>query len=353
MINAFGWSPALQSFFAPLAAEGLAPARVVAHHRNRLHLVCEAGERDGHLAGRFLHDAAEGELPVVGDWVGVDAGGAIRARAPRRSVFKRKDPSGGVQAICANVDCALLVTGLDGDFNPRRIERYLIAARDGGAAPFIVLTKADLCTDAADRVRAVEAVAGGAPVAALSAQIGEGLDALAPTLSRGITAILLGSSGAGKSTLLNRLMGRAVMATGAVRADDDKGRHTTRHRELFLLPGGAMLIDAPGLRELALDVGADALDASFADIAALAARCRFGDCRHAGEPGCAIEEALSGGALTPARWAAYQKLQREIAFDMRRGDLGAEAAARTKWKAIHRQSRARETFRRRNRDWET
>ena len=356
MIELFGWSDALHASFAPQLEQGRMPARVTAHHRGLWRVVTAEGERNARLSGRFALDAAQGEHPVVGDWLacgGQDGSDdlIIHALLPRASVFTRRAVSGGgVQFIAANIDIVFLVAALNGDLNLRRLERYLVAARESGAAPVIVLTKSDLAEDAGAAVREVEAIAGGAPVAALSARTGVGLDGLSPWLQPGRTAALLGSSGAGKSTLLNALAGTALMDTGAIRASDDRGRHTTTHRELFRLPGGALLIDTPGMREFGVLAEDAALEASFADVAELMTQCRFGDCAHATEPGCAVLAALADGALSDERWKAYQKLQKELDFEARRDDPKAQAEHRAHWKQIHKSQRAKNKFRARGED---
>jgi ribosome biogenesis GTPase len=348
MIKDFGWSDALQAAFEPHAAAGLSPARVVAHHRGLWRLVTDAGDCAGRLSGRFAAEAGAGEHPVVGDWLaisrvdGANGDALIHALMPRKSAFARRAAGGvGVQIVAANVDIAFLVAALNNDLNPRRLERYLIAARDSGAAPVVVLTKADLSSDLDAERQAVIDIAAGAPVVTLSALTGEGVEALQRWLLPGVTAALLGSSGAGKSTLLNALAGEELMSTRAVREGDDRGRHTTTHRELFRLSGGALLIDTPGMRELGLVADEAALDESFADITELIPLCRFSDCTHASEPGCAILAAQADGSLSAERWQSYLKLQRELAFVIRKEDPAAEAANKTRWKQIHKTQRAK------------
>ena len=352
MIDLFGWSEALQAAFAPHAAQGFVPARVLAQHRGLWRVITAEGERTARLSGRFAGDAAPGEHPVVGDWLAVSNDGSpdeviVHALIPRHSVFSRNAVSGGgVQVIAANVDVALLVAALNADLNLRRLERYLVAARESGAAPVIVLTKTDLSADPVKEISHVEEIAGGAPVVALSALTGDGLDGLTPWLKPGMTAALLGSSGAGKSTLLNALAGTRLMDTGAIRDSDDRGRHTTTHRELFRLPSGALLVDTPGMREFSVLAGDAALEASFADIVELFPQCRFGDCKHTTEPGCAVLAALADGSLSDERWRAYLKLQSELAFEARKGDPAAEAAHRRHWKQLNKSQRARNKMRR-------
>jgi ribosome biogenesis GTPase / thiamine phosphate phosphatase len=352
----YGWSDALQIDFAPFAALGLTPARVTAHHRALWRLATSDGELGGRMSGRFALEAGPGEHPTVGDWLAVSRVGEsddaiIHALLPRRSVFTRRGAGDvGVQVVAANVDVAFLVAAMNADLNVRRLERYLVATRDSGATPVIVLTKADLSEDREAAAAAVEAVAGGAPVVIVSAKQGEGMDVFDAWLKPGVTAALLGSSGAGKSTLLNALAGRALMDTGAVREGDDRGRHTTTHRELFQLPGGALLVDTPGMRELGLLDVEEALDVSFDDVTSLFGECRFNDCSHGTEPGCAVLAALADGSLREDRWSAYLKLQKELEFVATREDPAAAFAKRQKWKQIHKAQRAKYRHRDRNED---
>ncbi len=343
MLELYGWRSALQQYANNIDHS---PARVIARYRDLWRVVTEHGERTARLSGRFAFEAAVGGYPVVGDWIAASEIGAneatIHSVLPRTGVFKRRAAGGEhAQIVAANIDVALIVAALNGDLNPRRIERYLVAARDANAAPVVVLTKADLSLDPAADAARIAAVAAGAPVIALSALEMSGVEQLDTWLTPGATAVLLGSSGAGKSTLLNALAGAERMPTGAIRASDDRGRHTTTHRELFRIAGGALIIDTPGMRELGLLAEDGALDASFADVAALAARCGFHNCTHESEPGCAVSDALASGALEPGRWRGYKKLQRELAYAARREDPEAEAAERLKWKSIHKAQRAR------------
>jgi len=345
LINQFGWSEALSQQFAPFAEQGLIPGRVVVQHRGQYDLITPEGEAKATISGRFAHEAGEGAYPVTGDWVGVslDSGAAtIHAVLPRRTAFIRKaaGPSQTPQVVAANVDAAVLVAALTPDFNPRRLERYLAIAWQSGARPLVVLTKADLCPDVDEAVAATQAMAVGVDVIAVSAATGDGMADLASRLLPGETAVLVGSSGAGKSTLVNALAGEARMAVGAIREEDGRGRHTTSHRELVLLPGGALILDTPGMRELGLLDADEGITAAFEDIDALAEQCRFHDCGHTNEPGCAIATALETGVLDPARWRNYQKLQREAAFSDRKEDRAARSAERRKWVAIAKAQRA-------------
>ncbi len=350
-----GWDAGWTEAFAPFAATGVRPARVIAVHKETS-IVRDEGsgtDRTATVTGRFRHDAlAPSDYPAVGDWVvleatspsaGPDDPATIAAVLPRRSAFKRQaaDASrrggGGLfdeQVMAANVDVAFLVAGLDLDFNLRRLERYLAVAWSSGVTPVIVLNKADVADDLEGRLVAVASIAPGVPVVVVSALTGDNLADLGAHLRTGATAVVLGSSGVGKSTLVNALLGEHRQATAAVRAGDSRGRHTTTHRELFVLPGGALLIDTPGIRSLEVS-GADVgVEAAFDEIADLAAQCRFSDCRHAGEPGCAVRHALDDGTLTEDRLASHQKLERELAHAERKGDPRARAEDRRRWKVI-------------------
>jgi ribosome biogenesis GTPase len=323
-----GWNDFFAESFAPYGERGLVPARVVKQQRDRSVLDGGGGEWAGEVSGKFRHLASGlADYPVAGDWVAVEPprGGPalVRAVLPRRSVFKRKVAGDEVEAqvAAANIDTVFLVCGLDGDFSPRRIERYLTAAWDGGASPVVVLNKADLSDDLPAALLEVERLAPGTPVVATSA-ISEGrLDALMPFLVPRTTVALLGSSGVGKSTLINRLLGRDRQRTAPTIDADGRGRHTTTERELVALPDGTLLIDTPGMRELQLWAGEDSLDRSFEDIERLAADCRFSDCRHAEEPGCAVQGAVTSGALDSARLESWFKLRKELRYLATRKDV--------------------------------
>jgi ribosome biogenesis GTPase len=346
MIDSYGWSPSLQQEFLPFAAHGFAPGRVTVQQRGAWRLATPFGEVSAELSGRFVRDAEAGGHPVAGDWVAADVRpdegtATIRKLLPRRTAFVRRAAGGETaQVVAANVDVAFLVASLNADLNLRRLERYLALAYESGAEPVVVLTKSDLCADVDAAIGEVEGVALAAPVIAVSALSGEGLAQVSAHLPAGHTAVLLGSSGAGKSTLLNALAGRELMATQAIREDDARGRHTTTHRELVLLPSGGLLLDTPGMRELGLwDAGAG-LAAAFADVDTLAADCRFADCRHESEPGCAVRAALADGRLSPDRLASHGKLQRELAHLHRQDDPLARQAHRKLWASRNKALRA-------------
>jgi ribosome biogenesis GTPase / thiamine phosphate phosphatase len=321
-LAALGWTNELDAAFTTYGERGFEPARVVAEHRGGYYVRGERGDRLASVRGRLRDEELFAGMPAVGDWVAVcDAPGgraAIESVLPRRTKLSRKTPwlKAEEHVLVANVDTVFLVSGLDADFNVRRLERYLATAWDSGADPVVVLTKLDLCDDM-EKIVEAENVAMGVPVLAVSNVTGEGLEQVDALLRPARTVALVGSSGVGKSTLINRLAGREVMATADIR-NDGRGRHTTRHRQLLVLRDGSLLVDTPGLRELQLWEGD--LDRAFADIAELASQCRFNDCAHATEPDCAIQAALADGSLDPARYASYRKLERELrALEARRG----------------------------------
>jgi ribosome biogenesis GTPase len=308
-------------------------------HRGEYVVYAEPGERRVRLPGRLAH---AGDVPAVGDWVALRDGVVVDSVLPRRSAIVRNAAGRGVerQVLAANVDVAFVVTSLGPDLDRRRLERYLTLVWESRAVPAIVLTKADLHADAAVQAQEVESVAVGVPVHLASGVTGEGCDALESYLEPGRTAVLLGSSGVGKSTLVNRLAGAELMRTREIRADDGKGRHTTTHRELVVLPGGGLVIDTPGLRELQLWEAADGLDAAFADVEELAAGCRFSDCAHTREPGCAVLAAVDDGGLELDRLRSYRELQRELLRQaIRVGDRKADADRRREIRRFNRSLR--------------
>lgn len=317
----YGWSDFFARAFAPLAAEGFEPGRVLLQH-NKIYVVrTEAEELEAEPTGRLRFHARESaDMPAVGDWVALRRRAEDPTRAkiheilPRKSKFARKAAGRETeeQVVAANVDTAFLVSGLDHDYNPRRVERYLIMAWESGAAPVVVLNKADVVEDAEERREEIERVAPGVPVLLLSAKRGEGVEQLEPYMGRGRTVALLGSSGVGKSTIVNRLLGSDVQRIQEVRLHDARGKHTTTHRELFVLPGGGLVLDTPGMRELQLLVSERGLRETFEDIEEIAADCRFTDCRHENEPGCAVRESLEGGTLDAERYENYRKMQAEM-----------------------------------------
>lgn len=317
-----GWTPRFAEAFAPYREAGLEPARVSLEHTHIYRVITPAGERLARVAGRLRHAASRrADFPAVGDWVALQPAAAghearIHAVLPRATHFSRRAAGDRTeeQVIAANIDVVFLVSGLDHDFNPRRIERYLVTAWESGAMPVVVLNKADLVADPAAFAADVAAIAPGVPVLTVSATTAASLDPVRAQLAPGRTAALLGSSGVGKSSIANALIGEAVLRTSEVRAADSRGRHTTTGRQLLLLPGGGILIDTPGLRELQLWESTEPAETTFTDVAALAAHCRFRDCRHTSEPGCAVAAAAADGTLSAARLESYRKLQAEQTF---------------------------------------
>jgi ribosome biogenesis GTPase len=333
-LRRIGWDDRLAEAFAPFADARLLPARVALEHTHIYRVLTAEDELLARVAGRLRHKAgARSDFPAVGDWVAIEpaerhSGDArIRAVLPRKSRFSRRaagDPT-EEQIVAANIETVFLVAGLDGDFNPRRIERYLLVATESGAAPVIVLNKADLVSDPAAMAAAVSASAPGVPVHVVSCEAPETLAALRQHLGAGRTGALLGSSGVGKSTIVNRLVGYDLLATQEVRVADSRGRHTSTSRQLVLLPeDGGVLIDTPGMRELQLWESTEGLAGTFADVDALASQCRFRDCRHRQEPGCAVRDAVAHGTLPALRLDSYLKLQDEQAHQARQLDERAQ-----------------------------
>jgi ribosome biogenesis GTPase len=343
-LKELGWDVEWASSFEQLEDDNLVPARIAAQHRGAYLVWSADGELRARAAGRLFYAHEVGApIPAVGDWVGVLQSGedaTITTILPRRSAFVRKRAGIGSDehVLAANVDAAFLLAGLDDDFSLRRLERYITTAWDSGAAPIVVLTKADLCADLGEALLQVESVAIGVPVHPISNVTGIGLDELGPHLQPGRTVVLLGSSGVGKSTLLNRLLGTELMRTAAL-ASDGTGRHTTTHRELVQLPGGGLVIDTPGLRELQFWEGD--VNAAFEDIDALAADCRFNDCAHQQEPGCAVLAAIDNGTLELDRLRSWRKFQRELEAVAARTDHRLRIARKKRWKEIAAHARQR------------
>jgi ribosome biogenesis GTPase / thiamine phosphate phosphatase len=340
-LDAFGWSAELALAHAPHLALGRVPARVVAEDRGSYQLIGDSGHLRASVSGRFRHEAMNdpSAYPAVGDWVAVDGGATgdavIHAILPRRSALVRQASGKRTEAqvVGANLDVVFVVASLNADLNVRRLERYVTAAWESGAQPVILLSKADLGGDVDAVLSAVADVAAGAVVVVVSSFDGRGVDEVRKRIKVGQTVAFVGSSGVGKSTLLNRLAGEERAIVREIREDDARGRHTTIRRQLHLLPDGGMVIDTPGMREFAL-WESDGLEQTFGDLDEIVAHCRFGNCGHDGEPGCAIAAALADGSLDPDRLEGWRKLVRETAHHERRVDALARAEERRKWKAI-------------------
>lgn len=319
-----GWDDRWAATFLPFAAEGLAPGRIAIQHRGAYDVLTEGGETRARISGRLRHaSGSPGELPAVGDWVALerqaDTDATIHAVLERRTKFSRRaaqDPAGDVvareQVVAANIDVIFVVASLADDLDPRLFERYLTLAWESGARPVILLTKADLVEDAGQAGLGLADLSREVPIVVISARTGSGLDDVRSRLGKGVTGALLGPSGAGKSTLVNALVGEDLLATSGLRADG-RGRHTTTRRQLVLLEDGGLLVDNPGMREVHLWLADEGLEDAFPDVVELESQCRFRDCSHESEPGCAIRGALLDGRLSHERWHSYRELREELA----------------------------------------
>lgn len=346
-LESLGADETVYSAFQPFAARGLVLARVAVSQRDRYRLLTEEGEFPAEASGALWYGAPDAAgMPVTGDWVAARAAdpslAIVEAVLPRKTAFSRRAAGRREQEqpVAANIDLVFLVCGLDGDFNVRRIERYMTLAAESGAEAVVVLNKVDLCADLAARVAEAREAARGAAVTAVSAKQAGGLDSLRAYLGRGRTVALLGSSGVGKSTIVNRLVGEERLATAEVRESDSRGRHTTTRRELIPLPGGGALIDTPGMRELQLWAGRESVDRAFAEIAEIAAGCRFRDCTHNGEEGCAVAEAVREGRIGEERWNSYRKLSAEARRHEETADKMAALERKRREKILHRTIKA-------------
>ena len=318
-IKELGWNEFHEKNFNEIKTDTIFPARVAKAQREKYALYSSFGELKAEIKGKLRFTAGSlSEFPVVGDWVAAtmrpEGGSAvIESIMPRKSKISRKIAGNAAeeQVLTANIDTVFMVNGLDGDYNIRRIERYLALAWESHIKPVIVLNKTDMCPDFRENIKEVESAASGIPIIALSAFNGEGIEKIGEYIKAGSTIAFLGSSGVGKSTIINRLLGEERQEVGAVREHDSRGRHITTHRELILLPGGGIVIDNPGLRELQLWINEAALDTTFNDIRELAEQCQFGDCGHTNEPKCAVRSAIENGQLDSKRFQAYLKLKKE------------------------------------------
>ena len=339
----FGWNQFFSDAFDSYRLRGFSPGRVCRCHRESFLVWTPRGEVDTEATGRlrYTSDSAD-DWPVVGDWVALSPGyPLIDGVLPRRTTLSRKQPGGATeeQILAANVDIVFVVTDAGSDFNLRRIERYLVMVRQSGAEAIVVINKADLVDDPSTRVGQAAQISGGQPVLAVSARTGEGLDGLRHPISSGKTAALAGSSGVGKSTIVNHLLGYERLPTSSVRESDGRGRHTTTHREIIPIPGAGLLMDLPGLRELQVWGGTEAAREAFSEIGELAATCRFRDCSHEGEAGCAVLAAVADGRLERRRYESYLKLQKELAYHETKVDEKAALERKREEKRQHRRYR--------------
>jgi len=346
-LELFGWNDFFAARFAPYSQQGLLAGRVTIQHKDRYVLFTARGEVNAQVSGKFrfevsgLHD-----FPAVGDWVVFeldpdDQSAVIHHVLERRNKFSRKVAGDrpDEQIIAANIDIAFLVMGLDGDYNLRRLERYLSVAWESGVRPIIVLNKSDVCPLLEECTQEVLSIAHGIDLIVMSAHQSEQIAPLRSLLTPGITGVLLGSSGVGKSTITNALLGKEYLKVNEVRENDSHGRHTTARRELIILSNGGIIIDTPGLRELQLWGGDEGLHESFDDIEELALHCRFRDCKHEAEPHCAVKKAIEDGALDSDRYESYLKLQREIKFLALKQEMGAQRLEKERWKNISKQAK--------------
>ncbi|WP_168157280.1 ribosome small subunit-dependent GTPase A [Sporosarcina ureilytica] len=345
-LDDYGWNLLHKDNFSTIIEErGLAkcvPGRVILEHKRMYRVITEFGEWLSVCSGSMEYEATERrDFPAVGDWVVVEKmpgeeRGIIHAISPRTSIFSRKVAGSTIeeQLIAVNVDIAFLVMSMNKDFNARRLERYLVAAYDSGAVPIVVLTKKDISDNPSYYVEEAQNIAFGTEIFEVSNITGEGLEQIRQVLQDGKTAALLGSSGVGKSSLTNALLNDQKMDVQDIRLDDDKGKHTTTHRELIIIPSGGVIIDTPGMREFQLWDNSDSLHSGFSDIEALAEICKFNDCLHNQEPGCAVQHALATGELTEERYASYLKLQKELAYIEQKTNQQARKQAQNKRKNI-------------------
>lgn len=345
-LASWGWRDDMSVATPPTHAPGAVPARIIEEHRDGFRLITSSGPRRARISGRLFRTAdATEERPTVGDWAWVEVLGDEHARIqgllPRSTCLVRRAAGGATrpQVVAANVDTVFLVSSLNQDLEPRRIERYLAAIWDSGATPVLLLSKADLCADPEPVADQLAQVAMGVALHVVSAQEGLGVERVRAYLSPGTTVTFVGSSGVGKSTLINALAGEDLQLVREIRASDDRGMHTTTSRRLLRLASGALVVDTPGMRELGLWHANDGCEDAFPEIAEAARACRFSDCSHGGEPGCGVQAAIDSGELTPERLAAWHKLERELAFVRRRTDQQAARAAARTWRKVSRMQR--------------
>ena len=353
----YGWNSELQSAFDEVNSGDLVPARVAIHNKNNYLIYTESGEMSAEVSGKMLYEIEDGiseeGLPVVGDWVAVRAfpeenKAVIQKLLPRRSKFSRKEAGEKTkeQIVAANVDTVFLMTSLNQDFNIRRLERYIVLAKQSKADAVIILSKADLCENVDDIIAEVQTVSKDIPIHVVSSLTGAGLDELREYFEGNKTITIMGSSGVGKSTFTNALLGYDKMKVKDTTDYKDKGLHTTTHRELVLLPEGGLIIDTPGMREIQLWESNDGIESAFDEIEALMENCKFSDCSHSNEPGCAVLEALETGELDRDRYNSFLKLKRESQYFERRHNKKLQIDERKKWKAITKSVRKHNKYKR-------
>ncbi|MCE5224152.1 ribosome small subunit-dependent GTPase A [bacterium] len=339
-LHQYGWNNEWQNKFSIITQPGWIPGRILSQSVDLYQIITEFGEMNGKISGRWRYESLSStDYPVTGDWVALQpssgSNAVIHSLCQRaNSLMRKQNTKQEAQLLGANIDFAFIVTSLDHDFNPRRLERYLVIAWENNIQPVILLNKADLCGEAEDRLREAEAVAIGAPIHMISAKQLTGLESVRSYCQTGNTIILIGSSGVGKSTLTNALLGKSIQPTQSIREDDSHGRHTTTRKSLFLLPEGGLLLDTPGLREIQLWGDTAGLSSTFADIESLSQDCRFQNCQHESEPGCAVKDAIEKGKLPQERLDSYHKLQKELQYQSSRENYWELEARRKKWKMI-------------------
>ena len=348
ILRTYGWNVDWGSRFMPFEREGLEPGRIIEENRQSFQVLSVYGERYAEVSGRFRFNArARQSLPAVGDWVALrplaEGPAIIEAILPRKTQFVRKVAGRQTegQVVAANVDWVFIMMSLNRDFSLRRLERYLVLTWESGASPVIILSKSDLCQDKEAAAATINREVLGVPVHAISALTGEGLEEVQVYLDPGKTIVLLGSSGVGKSTLVNEFLGKPSLRTQPIRSDDDRGRHTTTTRQLIPLPCGSLVLDSPGMRELQLWEADEGMQTAFEEIETYARQCRFRDCRHRQEPGCAVREALATGTLKESRFESYEKLQRELSYLNLRQKGQAQRLEKQRWKKVSRLAKDR------------
>lgn len=340
-----GFNSFFEDHFREFSGDGFIPGRIAVQNKTNYIVYSEHGELDAEVSGKFMFDAeGKDDYPAVGDWVVLrplldEQKGIIEKVLPRQTSFSRKEAGAKTekQVLASNIDIVFIMTSLNQDFNLRRIERYLVLANECGISPVIVLSKSDLCEDVEEKINEVDNISGGVPVHAISSITKTGIDEISKYITDGKTIAVLGSSGVGKSTFINVLLGENELETGEVSGYKDKGHHITTKRELIVLPSGGLIIDTPGMRELQLWEGDGGLDDLFDDIARLILQCKFSDCTHKSEPGCAVRKAIKSGELDEERFRSYQKMKREVQYFEFRKDHLANIQEKKKWKKIHKQ----------------